>query len=268
MIGVLPAFLLSIDVPTLLVGFVLGIVASAIAALIYEHSTRPNLEVALDEGGRAQAQVPGNPPHEFYHLRIRNLPSRWPFPGRKPAWRVRTTLEVFRPDGSRAIAEAIQVRWTSHPEPMVPVIVEGQPANILDPAKVISGGNVDVHGHDDQQFAVAVKFDGEEACFLFNNLSYTFVRWQNPAWRLPVGEYRLSVTVYYERGRLQRDFRLRNEGTSLDQLVLSRWKRPCRSNGTEQFPTNLAVPRGELPQNRSFMPGQDGLRTQPCARNS
>jgi hypothetical protein len=207
-----------------LIGFFLGIAASTIAALVFEYSVRPKLEVLIDDAARAQGHISGTPPHEFYHLRVRNLPGRYPFPGRRPAWRVRATLEVFRLDGSRAIAEAIQVRWTSHPEPLVPVVAEGQPTNMLDPAKVIAAGNVDVHGHDDQQFALAVKFEGEEDCFLFNNQSYALPRWKNPTWRLPPGDYRLCVTVYYERGRLQRDFGLRNGGPSRDELALSPWK--------------------------------------------
>jgi hypothetical protein len=56
-------------------GFILGILGSTIAWVISEYLARPCLEIRVD-GNRAQGQLPGNPPHEFYHVRVMNLPSR------------------------------------------------------------------------------------------------------------------------------------------------------------------------------------------------
>ena len=209
----------------LFVGFILGILASSIAALVYEYATRPLIETVADDSGRAQGQVPDEKPHEFYHLKVRNLPAKWPLSGRKPAWSCKATIEVFNTDGSRAIKEPIPARWTSQPEPLIPILQAGQHANLLDPAKIITGRKVDVHGHEDQQLSIAIKFEGEPECHVFSNESYQFQRWQNPAWRLKTGTYRLRVTLFYERGRSQNDFELRNSGPGRDDLQLRPWSR-------------------------------------------
>ena len=60
-------------------GFLFGIVASGIAWLIAEYAVRPLLDIAVDNY-RSQGQSPGNPPHEFYHVRVRNLPATRPLP--------------------------------------------------------------------------------------------------------------------------------------------------------------------------------------------
>ena len=78
----------------------------------------------------------------------------------------------------------------------------------------------DVHCHEDQQISVAVKFEGSEDCHIFTNESYPFPRWQNPAWRLDRGKYRLRATAYYERGRIQTDFTLSNIGAHRDDLTV------------------------------------------------
>jgi hypothetical protein len=201
-------------------GFLLGIAASAIAALVYEYGTRPKLKTVLDDSGRAQGQAPGNPPHEFYHLSVRNLPPMWPLPGRRPGWACRATLEVFNQDGSRAIPDAVPARWTSQPEPLLPAITGGQVGNLLDPARLVTARRVDVHEHEAQPLAIAVKFEGADDLHVFTNESYVFPRWQNPAWRLPRGTYRLLVTVYYERGRRQDVFELNNAGPRRDDVTV------------------------------------------------
>lgn len=203
----------------LAVGFLLGIVASTIAWLITEYAASPSLDIVPDSN-RFQGQSAGNPPHEFYHVRVLNLPARWPLPGRRPAWACSATLEVFRQDGSPAITSDIQARWTSQPEPLLPVVAQGQVGNVLDPARIMQARRMDVHGHHEELVSVAVKFESERDCYIFTNESYVFPKWQNPAWRLPPGRYRLRVTVLYDRGHAQREFELRNDGQSRNDVRL------------------------------------------------
>lgn len=207
----------------LLIGFALGIVASAIAAICIEYGARPLLAIVADDSGRALGQLPGQPRHEFYHVKVRNLPARRPLPGRRPAWSCKSNLEVFAADGRPLLSAPIRARWTSQPEPVFPIADQGRIVNIPDIAKMIAGRNVDVHNHDDQQLSIAVKFEGEAALHLFTNESYVFPRWQNPGWRLEIGNYRLRVTAYYERGRAVTDLELANVGTSLDDVQLRPW---------------------------------------------
>ena len=67
-----------------LVTFASGILASGIAALIYDRATRPRLRIEIDQSGRVRDQAQGL--HEFHHLIVRNRKAIWPFPGRRPAW--------------------------------------------------------------------------------------------------------------------------------------------------------------------------------------
>ena len=69
---------------------------------------------------------------------------------------------------------------------------------------------VDIHAHEDEYISLAVKFDGCENCYIFSNESYLHPAWCNPSWRLVAGTYRVRVTVYYGRGRAQREFELTN----------------------------------------------------------
>jgi hypothetical protein len=203
-------------------GFLLGILASAIAWLITERASGPCLDIVVDQN-RAQGQSSGNPPHEFYHVRVRNISAKWPLPGRRPAWACTASVEVFQRDGSRTITGDVIARWTSQPEPLLPVVTQGQVGNVLDPARVMQARRVDVHGHSEEPISVAVKFEGEQDCYIFTNESYLFPRWQNPSWRIPPGRYRLRVTIYYERGRAEKEFELRNEGISRDDVHMSPW---------------------------------------------
>ena len=68
----------------LAVGFV-WFVASTIAWLITESTASPSLDIVPDSN-RFQGQSPGHPAHEFYHVRVLNVPASWPAPGRRPAW--------------------------------------------------------------------------------------------------------------------------------------------------------------------------------------
>jgi len=82
---------------------------------------------------------------------------------------------------------------------------------------------MDVHGHSEEPIPVAMKFEGEPDCYIFSNESYCFPLRQNPSWRIPPGLYRLRVTVNYEYGRAEEDFKLSNEGPALDDVHLNPW---------------------------------------------
>jgi hypothetical protein len=121
------------------------------------------------------------------------------------------------------IPDDIVARWTSQPEPLLPVVAQGQPGNVLDPARLIQARRMDVHGHHEELIAVSVKFEGEAHCHIFTNESYLFPKWQNPQWCLPVGRHRLRITVLYERGSAQIDFALINAGSSRNDVRLAPW---------------------------------------------
>jgi len=164
----------------------------------------------------------------------------------------------------------ILARWTSHPEPVFPIADQGRVVHIPDFAKMIAGRKVDVHNHDDQQSSVAVKFEGEAAIHLFTNESYLFPRWQNPAWRLETGTYRLRVTAYYERGRAVGDFELAPRREKLG------WRLQARG-GEVQHSAPLLSPRARdcgwsatdrpRPGSRLRLPDDRPAAVRPALRN-
>ncbi|MEM4379496.1 MAG: hypothetical protein QXL01_02265 [Thermoplasmatales archaeon] len=204
----------------LLTGFFLGIFASAIAAILIDYSTRPFLALGLDDSPPVQGQSPGSPAHAFYHLKVKNMPAKWPLSGRRPAWSCQATIEVLSEDGRHSLFGPIPARWVSQPEPIVSFISAGNVIHFPDVAKMIAGRKIDIHSHEDQKIVIAVKFEGETDCFLFTNESYAFPRWSNPQWKLGQGRYRLRVTIYYERGRAYSDFLIENVGSTRGDLKI------------------------------------------------
>jgi hypothetical protein len=171
-------------------GFLLGIFASGIAWLITERASRPLIDIVVDQN-RAQGQSAGNPPHEFYHVRVRNVPAKWPLPGRRPAWACTARIDVLRQDGSRAIAGDVIARWTSQPEPLLPVIAQGQLGNVLDPARLMQARRMDVHGHSEEPVSVATKFEGDPDCYISQTKAICF-----RDGKIHHGVYRLDGTGY------------------------------------------------------------------------
>lgn len=204
----------------LAIGFFLGIVASGIVAIVYEHATSPLVEVSLDDRPLAMGHFPDVPPYAFYHLRIRNVPTWLPLSTRKPAWSAKATIEVLNLDGTRAIAEEIYARWPSQPEPLLPAVAGGESVNLVDFARMMNARKVDVHAHDDEYIALAIKYDGQPDCHIFSNESYLHPAWKNPPWQLAPGKYKVVVTVYYGRGRAKREFFFENERKARNSIEI------------------------------------------------
>jgi hypothetical protein len=202
--------------------FILGFLASVIAALYYGYASRPCLKVMPDTQSFT-GQTPNQPPHEFYHLIVRNIPPRWPIPTRRPAWSCKVSLELFDLNGKHVISDPIIGRWPSQPEPLLPAVFGTQIANLIDPARLITAQKIDIHQHEDQRFAVALKYEGDTYCHIFLNESYLYPKWEKPEWKLDEGEYKLSVIIYYERGREVSSFRLVNIGNKRDGIKIKLW---------------------------------------------
>ena len=206
-----------------LLTFALGILASGIAAFLYDQVTRPRLLIEIDESGRVRDQAQGL--HEFHHLIVRNRGAHWTFPGRRPAWSAKAQIEVLDTNCAPAIPRPIHARWTSQPEPLIPAVAGVDAINLLDPAKLITGRKVDIHSHDDQQISLLIKYDGEDCCHVFANESYLYshTRWQHPDMRIPLGTFKVRVTVYYDRGRDTAEFKLVNGGPNIGDVQLTPW---------------------------------------------
>ena len=91
-------------------------------------------------------------------------------------------------------------------------------AQIPDSSLFPLGQRFDVHSYSEEQIGIAVKFEGGKDCWIFSNESYLFASWQNPSWRLSLGQYYLRCEVYYETFKPATQWLLlSNEGTTLDE---------------------------------------------------
>jgi hypothetical protein len=193
-----------------LIGFVLGISGSLVAAFGWEWLTRPNLVVELDTSGRAQGHSSGQAPHEFYHLVVRNRPTISFLRLQRPAWSCQATIEVVADDAGSVRIGPIGARWSSHPEPLAVVGTSTGVVLVPDVVRILTAQRVDIHGQEDQQMSVALKHEGKNDCTLFTNESYGFDDWSRPEWRIGIGRHRLRVRVRYEKGVLESHFWLHN----------------------------------------------------------
>jgi hypothetical protein len=206
------------DMASLLIGFVLGIVASGLAWLLSEKWVQPKPEVKLD-AQRFMGQSGRNPPHEFFHVVIRNAAARWPLKIRRPAWACEARITIVEPIDALGASPTIIARWTSQPEPVTPT--DGGLA--LDPGKMILARRMDVFSHHAERVAVVLKYEGDSDYYLFSNESYLFEGGKNPKWRLPEGRYRLRISVSHENGESVTDLRLENSGRSRNEVKIALW---------------------------------------------
>ena len=206
----------------LALGFVLGILASIAAAWVVEYGARPSIVIEKAPVWGIQSQHPGPPGPVgvlFFHVQVRNVRRSLAPIGPRPAWAAHAALEVEAEGGSLKVGP-IDGRWSAHPEPVLPAAANNQTLLLLDPAKILEGRTIDVHGHAPLELCALLKVAGEDDCYLFNNSSYPYPQWKNPAWRLPPGAYRLRIAVSYESGTATAILRFQNPGQSSSGLVL------------------------------------------------
>ena len=155
---------MKLDWANLIAGFILGVGASAIAALAFEWLSGPKIRITLDYASRALLERV-----EYLHVVVRNPPTRPPLPSRRPASSCRATLNVSDAQGQAVTAEPILARWASQPAPTSSFVVGSQLIQAADLAKMIAGRTVDVHCHSDERLTLAIKEEGDPDLYLFTN---------------------------------------------------------------------------------------------------
>lgn len=207
----------------MVVGFILGCIASFIIAVWYAWAVQPKLEVREFSGARQTGERDGKH-FEFYHVTVTNIPPPRPWSywlGRQPAWSCRVRVDVLQKDGSPLI-ENIVGRWSSQPEPTSRTGPMGFP--LFNSSLWVQGQRCDVHEYNSENIVVAIKYDGEEECYIFNNDSFRDSTWggKKPDFEIGTGTFRLKITVLYARKPVISEFVLVNEGPSIDQLTISK----------------------------------------------
>ncbi len=232
-----------------LVGAFLAVLVGFFVAVYHDIATEPVLEVVpndeppVTDRRLLEEMTDGDPlrptgrlvrspyRHQFLEIKVRQKNGLWPFPTRRPAWRCRVTFDVFRHDGSRAIAERITARWSGSLQPYRTQLVDGRLRPIPDDSLVPLGQTFDVHANAEEKVGVALKYEGFDECWIFSNESYQQRRaWEKPEWKLDMGDYYIAVKLHYQSSLSENRrtwwIRLRNGGKSFDDWSITFVSRP------------------------------------------
>jgi hypothetical protein len=184
-----------------------------------ERQRRPSLVFEVGAPGRLFPGDPmSRPPCTWLHIYVRNLPLprwlAWAYV-REAAPACAAWIAFFNLDGKMLFDQEMLARWTDTLQPKWHVT----PAGGGFAATLIEARNtVDIPAAEYSVLDVAVRMDGEEAAFGWNNESYVH-NWRHPSWALP--KARLLVRARVRTGGLQFSdaFLLVNDG-SYDQFEL------------------------------------------------
>ena len=115
------------------------------------------------------------------------------------------------------------VRWVRSPEPIVNKIVDTNGKvqfYVQDYTRVGMESRIDVYPGDEEMLDVAVRFNGEEACFGWNNESYLH-KWRNPDFQLKPGRYIVKAIITSSGRKCVGKFRLINNVQALKDFRLT-----------------------------------------------
>jgi len=86
------------------------------------------------------------------------------------------------------------IRWSGAPEPLSIVWTPNGPQAVPDAHKIPLGQRIEIDLGESEDDAIAVKFEGENGAWGWNNKSY-FHGGRHPAWPLPTGLVSTRVAV-------------------------------------------------------------------------
>lgn len=199
---------------------VLGAIIAIVFAIFVENLRRPKLKFSIAPSEDIQKPQPTGDPITFRSVRVtvthigllRWL--RWMLRG--PASQCRAIVTFHHLDGQNVFGRGMRARWVGTPEPVLPMMNQGQIVFVLDPHKIVADSRVDIFPEESETLDVAVRFDNDTACYGWNNETYNHQDWKNPNWMLPPGRYLVKVSVT-SLGQTRADtFRLINDVARTD----------------------------------------------------
>jgi len=215
-----------------IIGFIIGFIASLASVIIYERGKRPYLTIGL--GSTVDDQKPGITPYRFTHIAVENKRVCWllrRITDRSAAYACQALIEVyFQGTRNRAIQQDIRARWSGTPE-LVQTVAIPTPAGTLtahvpDVTKLPQGRRMDIFASYTEEFDISLKFEGDPDCYIFSNESYLVPNpaanrpWRNPNWRLNVGDYDIVVKVLSGSITKEEHFALENRGARREDMIL------------------------------------------------
>lgn len=208
----------------LVIGAVLGTVFSILTTIFMEWFRRPRLEVKLIEPrdlqlrfedpleGKAQPIVE-NVRFLTVHVENRQLPKGLRWMNRNTAVQCRGSITFHHRDGQNVFGRVMQGRWAGIPEPVFPWFVyAGNKTTIIDPSRLFMDFRMDIRPGTREGFDVAIRYQGEDVCYGWNNESYiSNPRGKNSQWQLKPGIYLVRIRIETAECRVSEKYRLIND---------------------------------------------------------
>ena len=109
----------------------------------------------------------------------------------------------------RQVVPRMPIRWNGAPEPLKPVLTDGDLALLYDPSLLRSGGYIDIPPDRSATISPALRLEKPNAAFGWTTESYAH-GWEHPTYALPFGQYKVRVTVQTKDYSEPKEFLLTN----------------------------------------------------------
>ena len=187
-----------------LLGFLLGLVS----ALCLERNRKPKLSLSV-----LPARDHSNPTRfRTVAVVLKNAkPNKvvsW-FTHREGAIGVSAKVRFLCEDGRGYFSQSMPGRWANSPQPPEVALANGK----LSPYALSRLDYCEVLPGVDEQIDVAIRFESEDECYGFTNMSYFQRPWgKHNEFKMSQGRYLVEVRVSHTGGEIVGRFLLRNDG--------------------------------------------------------
>lgn len=220
--------------------FLLGVLASVAAAILFDWLRRPNLTIV--PGSPDDKEYVANHPiarkARFLNVRVEYHESwPWLWLSRAPSLTCVANVNFLHLDDPQRdfFGRAMPGRWSGWPEPLAYVgRIGDQHMELVNPYFMSAQfRRTDIYSGDPVSLDIAVRFDDDLECYGWTTENYN-KEWKNEDWRLPAGRYRVSVTVRPAAARSKTEHFLLVNDTAIGNFRLEP-ARPVGFAGSRAF---------------------------------
>jgi hypothetical protein len=204
------------DVLLTLLSWVLGTVATIIITICIERLRSPSPRLSIEAPLNLAPRGPFKQSWRVLRVEFSNAPlPQWAnsWLSRLAAQQCRAEISFLRADGTDYFGRPVAGRWASTPEPAVvhPVAPDGTTFPVAMNASQLKS-TVDVYPGEAEHLDVAVRVDGEEVCYAWNDDHYYHEDWRDPNKKLDHRLWLVKVVVTSSGKKCTDHFRLINDG--------------------------------------------------------
>lgn len=209
--GILNSFVLPV---------LLGVVSSLLVVMFVEYMRKPTLALEISAPDD-QKHNSDHPAREMRCLRVRvtntDLPWALRWMRRETAAHCRANVRFEHLDGTSLFGEGMNGRWAASPEPVpLEALFGTSRLQIWDANRMSMTSETSIPAGESEELDIAVRCDADADAYGWSNQSYQPPFWKNPRWRIDRGKYQVRVTVRSGGAKVERLFRLDNDGQRSD----------------------------------------------------